>query len=241
MWFGDCPKMDDGSSNPKKRNLGACAYGAWTCNNPDNSRDKECSSDSFHLDPLCGAAVSHVQDDDGCEAHAAFLVESEGFGVLDCGATTSFGSVEGAEALFSKSHDLDTRTPEVDPFGGRSFNFGDGPSSKATSLSRLPVRNDALGDFCIPVHLFVDQPKPTPLMLGTDFLKAQRCVIDYGKDLLQFPMQSDCWWPLFVSSRGLYSMPLCGQPWEPSPREHPTGTIVWRFLIVTCIYKTMST
>ena len=33
------------------------------------------------------------------------------------------------------------RTPEVDPFGGRSFNFGDGASSKATSLSRLPVRN----------------------------------------------------------------------------------------------------
>ena len=54
------------------------------------------------------------------------LLESEGFGVLDCGATTSFGSVEGAEALFSKSHEHDTRIPEVDPFGGRSFNFGDG-------------------------------------------------------------------------------------------------------------------
>ena len=53
-------------------------------------------------------------------------------------------------------------------------------------------------------------------MLGMDFLKEQRCVIDYGKDLIQFSMQSDCWWPLFVSSRGLYSMPLCGQQWEPS-------------------------
>ena len=82
-------KMDDGSSNPKKRNLGAYAYGAWTCNNPDNSRDEKCSSDSFEVDPSCGAAVSPVQDDDECEAHAAFLVESEGFGVLDCGATTS--------------------------------------------------------------------------------------------------------------------------------------------------------
>ena len=74
---------------------------------------------------------------------------------------------------------------------------------KNTSLSRLPVRNDALGDFWIPVHLFVGQPRPTPLMLGMDFLKEQRCVIDFGKDLIQFPMQSDCWWPLFVSSRGL--------------------------------------
>ena len=98
-------------------------------------------------------------------------------------------------------------------------------SSKATSLSRLPVRNDALGDFWIPVHFFVDQPKPTPLMLGMDFLKEQCCVI--GKDLIQFPMQSDCWWPLFVSSRGLFSMPLCGQQWEPSSQARrqivPTG------------------
>ena len=49
------------------------------------------------------------------------------------------------------------------------------------------------------MHLFLDQPKPTPLMLGVDFLKEQRCVIDYGKDLIQFQMQSDCWWPLFGS------------------------------------------
>ena len=96
---------------------------------------------------MCGTAVFPVQDDE-CEARAVFLVESEGFGFLDCGATTSFGSVEGAEALFSKSNENDTRIPEVDPLGGRSFNFGDGASSKATSLSRLPVRNDALVDPC---------------------------------------------------------------------------------------------
>ena len=146
---------------------------------------------------MCGTVVSPVQDDDEYEAHAAFLVESEGFGVLDSGAT-SFGSVEGAEALFSKSHEHDTRFPEVDPFGGRSFNFGDGASSKAT----------------IP---------PSPLMLGMDFLKEQRCFIDYGKDLIQFPMQSDCWWPLFVSSRGLYSMPLSGQLTNCPHRERLSG------------------
>ena len=206
-WARDCPTMDDGSSNPKKRNLGAYAHGVWTCNNTDNSCDEKRSSDSFQVDPLCGTAVVPVQDHE-CEAHAAFLVKSEGSGVLGCGATTSFGSVEGAEALFSKSHEHDTRIPEVDPLGGRSFKFGDGASSKDTCLSRLPVRNDALGDIWIPLHLFLDQPKPTPLMLGMGFLKEQRCVIDYGKDLIQFPMQYDCWCPLFVSSRGSYSMPL---------------------------------
>ena len=36
-WARDCPKMDDGSSSPRKRNLGAYAYGAWTCRTPDNS------------------------------------------------------------------------------------------------------------------------------------------------------------------------------------------------------------
>ena len=140
----------------------------------------------------CVALRFLVHDDDECEAHAAFLVESEGFGVLDSGATTSFGSVEGAEALFSKIHENDTRIPDVDPLVS-SFNFGDGASSKATALSRLPVRNDALGDFWIPVHLSSDQPKPTPLKLGMDFLKEQLCVVNYGEDLIQFPMQSDCW------------------------------------------------
>ena len=184
-WARDGPKMDDGPSSPKTRNLGAYAYGAWTRSNTDSSLVEKRSSDSCYVDPLCGTAISPVQDDDECEAHAAFLVESEGFGVLDCGATTSFGSVEGAEGLFSKSHENDTRIPDVDPSGGRSFNFGDGASSKATSLSRLPVRHDALGDFWILAHLSSGQPKPTPLMLGMDFLKEQCCVINYG-DLIQF-------------------------------------------------------
>ena len=48
-WARDCPKMDDGSSSSKKRNLGAYACGAWTCNNTDNSRDEERSSDSFQV------------------------------------------------------------------------------------------------------------------------------------------------------------------------------------------------
>ena len=68
----------------------------------------KCSSDLFQVDSLCGTAVSLAQDDDEYEARAAFPVESEGFGVLDCGATTSFGSVEGAEALISKSHEHDS-------------------------------------------------------------------------------------------------------------------------------------
>ena len=89
-WARDCPKMDDGPSSPKKRNLGACAYGAWTCSSTDSSLDEKRSSDSLYVDPLCGTAISPVQDDDECEAHAAFLVESEGFRVLDCGANHLF-------------------------------------------------------------------------------------------------------------------------------------------------------
>ena len=186
---------------------------------------------------MCGAVFSPVQDDDECEAHAAFLVESEGFGVLDCGAITSFGCVEGAEALFSKSHEHDTRIPEVDPFGGRSFNFGDGASSKAASLSRLPVRND--------VHLFVDQPKRAPLMLGMDLLKEQRCVIDYGKDL--FNSQCSLIVGGLCSCRVVACTPchrvvsIGSLHHENNDKSPPQGTIVWRFLMVTCTYQTLST
>ena len=56
-WARDCPKMDVGSSNLEKRNLGAYAYGAWTCSNPDISRGEKCSSDLFQVDSLCGTAV----------------------------------------------------------------------------------------------------------------------------------------------------------------------------------------
>ena len=86
-------------------------------------------------------------------------------------------------SVFSNINDNDTRISDVVPCGGRSFNLGDGVSSKATSL----------GDFWVPVHW----PKPTPLMLGIDFLKEHRCVVNYGEDWIQFPMQSECWW-LFV-------------------------------------------
>ena len=147
------------------------------CNISHKSVFENCSThleDSICLDFFCGAAIYPAKEEDECEAHAAFLVEADGFGVMDCGATTSFGSVEGAEALFSKINDNDTRIPDVDLCGSRSFNFGDGASSKATSLSRLPVRNEALGEFGVLVHLFSDQPEPTPLMLGMDFLKEHR-------------------------------------------------------------------
>ena len=81
----------------------------------------------------------------------------------------------------SRFHENDTRI-RVDRFGGPLFTFGDGASSKATSLSRLQVRNDALGDFWVLVRRFSDQPKPTPLMLGVEFLKEDRCVVNHGEE-----------------------------------------------------------
>ena len=41
-----------------------------------------------------------------------------------------------AETLFSKSHEIDTKILEVDPFGRRSFNFGDGVHPCPKSLSK---------------------------------------------------------------------------------------------------------
>ena len=134
-------KLDDGSSNKKKRNIGAYANGSWICSIPNGSCVENCSKhhdDSTCLDFLCGGAITPVHDEDEREAHAPFLVDVQGFFVLDFQKTTSFGSVEGAEALLSKSNENDTRIPDVDPCGCGSFNFGDGASSTATSLSRLP-------------------------------------------------------------------------------------------------------
>ena len=58
-------------------------------------------------------------------------------------------------------------------------------------------------------------------MLGMDFLK------NYRQDRRQFPMQPECWWPLFAPTRGLYSTALCAQHWEPLSQAKgqtaPTG------------------
>ena len=106
----------------------------------------------------------------------------------------------------------------------------------ATSLSRLPVRNDALGDFWIPVRLFVDQPKQPALMRGVDFLKEHRCVIVNGKDLIQHPMQSEMWVASvcvesWLALRGTVRSTLGGLEHENTDKLLPQGMIVWHFLI----------
>ena len=63
------------------------------CNISHKSVFENCSThleDSICLDFFCGAAIYPAKEEDECEAHAAFLVEADGFGVMDCGATTSF-------------------------------------------------------------------------------------------------------------------------------------------------------
>ena len=87
----------NGSFSPRKQNLGAYAYGAWTYSTPDSSIDEQClsfSCDASHQldDSMCvwiSFAVLRylpVQDDEECQARAAFMVESEGLGcsVLRC-------------------------------------------------------------------------------------------------------------------------------------------------------------
>ena len=103
----DCPKMDDGSFNQKKRNLGAYANGSWTCSNTDNSRDEECMhfscdasnpvDDSICVDLLSGAPISPVPTTRMSVTHAAFSGRIRSFQNLDSGVKTSLGSVESAE------------------------------------------------------------------------------------------------------------------------------------------------
>ena len=52
-------------------------------------------------------------------------------------------------------------------------------------------------------------------------------MVNCGQDLRQFPMQPECWWPLFAPTRGLHSMPLYAHYWEPLSQAKgqtaPTG------------------
>ena len=81
-------------------------------------------------------------------------------------------------------------------------------------------------------------------MLGMDFLKEQRCVIDNGKDLIQFPMQSDFWClclcRVVACTPCLCAVSIGSLHHENNDKFLPLGTIVWRFLMVTCIYQTLN-
>ena len=109
-----------------------------------------------------------------------------------------------------------------------SFNFGDGASSMTTSLSRLPVRNEALGDFWVRAPT-----KTNSVDVGHGLSQGTSLCCELWRRFDTFsPTKSECWWPLFVSSRGLYFMPRCGQHWEPPSQAQiaPTGNDRLEFL-----------
>ena len=127
----------------------------------------------------------------GCTLH--FSVQSEGFGVQEPLPLEA----SKAEALFSKTDENDPRIPDVLVVTGHS-NFGDGASLKVTSLSRLRVRNEAVQDFTVLVHVI------NPMDM--DFFKEHRCDEHDGEDLKQFQCNC-CVGDLFC--RVLFCAPCC--------------------------------
>ena len=189
----DCPKMDVGSSNPKKRNLGAYAHGAWTCSNPDNSRDEKCSSDSFQVDPLCDAAKTTMS----VKLMLQFWWNLKVSVFWTVVQPPRLVALRALKPCSPRVMNMILQFQRLIRLGGRSFNFGDGASSKATSLSRLAQSEMMLlvtsGPLC---HLFVDQQKTTPLMHGYGFSK--------GTALRH---------RLWQRPDSIPAMPLCGQHW----------------------------
>ena len=164
-------------------------------------------------DYTSGEELVSDSDLDDHNAYIAFHDEAKGFGVLDSGATSSFGSVSAADQqqqIRMESEHLDYRPPRVDITTSNSFRFGSGTSLKATSLAHLPIDNEALKTE-VPISLFMEQPRPTPLMLGIDFMRTHRMVIDYEDDLVIFKDKPDDVYQLRQSEKGLLMMPMCGQ------------------------------
>ena len=123
-WPRDCPKMDDGSSKPKKRNLGAYATGAWTCNIPDNSGIEKCSN---HFEVL-QFLLSKMRMSARLMLHFWWRPKFWCFGLWCNHLVWQRRRCRGSGSKINENH---ARIPDVDPCGGKSFNFRDGASSKA--------------------------------------------------------------------------------------------------------------
>ena len=167
-----------------------------------------------------------TDSDDDDAAYVAFHEEACGYGVLDSGATSSFGSVEAADQqqLLRMSNSL-FRRPEVDTENSSSFRFGSGAAASSTSIATMPIDNEAVGESEARVSLFMGQQRPIPIMLGIDFHRDKRLCIDYELDLATFKDDPKTIYKLKRSTKGLLMIPMCGQEMQHANPDEDDGTL----------------
>ena len=168
------------------------------------------------------AAKEENEEPDEIQAErvfSAFRQFCRGCAVIDCGATMSTTSVEAMEEVqedMMEYGDIAEVDDYSDPFkiteaqpSESKFSYANDATAKAGIEVGIPVHDGLLEVDRVNFHV-VDIPgNTTPALLGMNWLKKNRCIIDFDKGRIMFKDDPDHrWHKLPQSDKGMLLMSL---------------------------------
>ena len=142
---------------------------------------------------------------------------SSGKGIIDCGATSTLGSIAAVESIMANNlkrmgRDRVTVDPDTQP----TFRFGNNGTTNCLSTVKLGVdMGEKSGSLEIHVHDVPDQP----VLISVKALKKLGAILDFGRNEVVYRKVCDkSVVPLEVAGNGHLLMPLNGNPFGGSPQ-----------------------
>ena len=111
--------------------------------------------------------------------------ENAGFGIIDCGATETVGSLPALESLMQARFQLNGRTEEVEVSAAppKRFKFGNGTFSMSSSCVLVP---QSVGELQLRLQLYTLDCEGVPILIGMRTLRRLKAVVDFSKCLAIF-------------------------------------------------------
>ena len=108
-----------------------------------------------------------------------------GFGIIDCGATETVGSLPALESLTQARFQLNGRTEEVEVSAAppKRFKFGNGTFSMSSSCVLVP---QSVGELQLRLQLYTLDCEGVPILIGMRTLRRLKAVVDFSKCLAIF-------------------------------------------------------
>ena len=110
--------------------------------------------------------------------------EDAGFGIIDCGATETVGSLPALESLMLARFRLCGQSEEVEVSAApaKRFKFGNGTHSMSASCILVP----RVGDMQLKLQLYTLDCEGVPILIGMRTLRRLKAVVDFSKSLAIF-------------------------------------------------------
>ena len=129
-----------------------------------------------------GQGTPSTDNDDRAAFEAMLVAGKSGLVTLDCGVTSSIGGAVALTDLADAGCDVLAREAEVDTDSRVTFKFGNGARQATIGRATLPAQLGASSG-TLSFHVL---DADSPALLGMDFLRRSRAVVDFGKETARF-------------------------------------------------------